>query len=139
MAKTALNVTLISRLDIALGTVEDIIKRKVYSMGLVTHEKLLTDVLTGPRTGRWYRVPGTNRMYQASAPGEAPATRTGALRQSYRVGRVEGTGVDAHVKVGSSMPYAPVLELDKNREHLSTAVKLARPAHEEILRGDWGI
>jgi len=35
--------------------------------------------LSGPRTGRRYRIPGTKAMYTASAPGEPPARRTGQL------------------------------------------------------------
>ena len=49
-------------------------------------------VLRGQRSGRTYRVPGTKKTYQASAPGEAPAVRTGAFRLSWR------TGVDAEKK-----------------------------------------
>lgn len=38
--------------------------------------------LSGERTGRTYVVPGTHKKYRASAPGEAPAARTGELRQA---------------------------------------------------------
>jgi len=40
-------------------------------------------VLRGKRSGRIYRVPSTQRTYQASAPGESPAVRTGAFRLSW--------------------------------------------------------
>ena len=40
-------------------------------------------VLRGHRSGRSYRVPYTRRTYRASAPGEPPATRTGAFRMSW--------------------------------------------------------
>jgi hypothetical protein len=40
-------------------------------------------VLRGSRHGRRYRVPHTGRTYKASAPGEAPAVRTGAFRSSW--------------------------------------------------------
>ena len=46
---------------------------------------LVGDVLTGGRSGRMYKVPGTGAMYQASAPGEPPAVRTGAFRASWTV------------------------------------------------------
>ena len=56
------------------------------------------EVLRGQRHGRRYKVPGTykrqrdkadgkmknGRYYTASAPGEPPAVRTGAFRQSWR-------------------------------------------------------
>ncbi len=40
-------------------------------------------VLRGKRSGRVYRVPFTNKTYRASAPGEAPAVRTGIFRNSW--------------------------------------------------------
>lgn len=40
-------------------------------------------VLSGTRSGRSYKIPGTGRYYTASAPGEPPAVRTGAYRASF--------------------------------------------------------
>jgi hypothetical protein len=40
-------------------------------------------VLRGQRSGRMYRIPGTKVDYRASAPGEAPAVRTGIFRLSW--------------------------------------------------------
>lgn len=40
-------------------------------------------ILYGRRHGRRYKNPSTGKMYTASAPGEAPANRTGTLRLSY--------------------------------------------------------
>jgi len=40
-------------------------------------------VLRGQRSGRRYRVPFTRQTYTASAPGEAPANRTGIFRLSW--------------------------------------------------------
>lgn len=40
-------------------------------------------VLRGERSGKIYRVPNTKQKYRASAPGEAPAVRTGAFRLSW--------------------------------------------------------
>lgn len=63
-------------------------------------------VLRGQRSGRTYNVPGTGRMkynkrnhtatitykkYTASAPGEPPAVRTGAFRESWQP-RTESEG-----------------------------------------------
>ena len=42
----------------------------------------LEQALEGEGSGRTYRIPGTNIYYQASAPGEFPAERTGQLRNS---------------------------------------------------------
>jgi len=41
-------------------------------------------VLRGQRSGRTYRIPYTKKTYQASAPGEPPAVRTGAFRLSWK-------------------------------------------------------
>ena len=50
-------------------------------------------VLRGQRSGRQYRIPHTQRMNQASSPGEAPANRTGMFRLSWRpMIRVEKKG-----------------------------------------------
>jgi len=40
-------------------------------------------VLRGQRSGRIYRIPYTKKTYQASAPGEPPAVRTGMFRLSW--------------------------------------------------------
>ena len=42
------------------------------------------EILRGQRGGRIYGVPGTKRKYQASAPGQPPAVRTGAFRLSWQ-------------------------------------------------------
>ena len=50
-------------------------------------------VLRGQRSGRVYRVPFTKKTYQASAPGEPPAVRTGKFRTSWNTNvRVEKAG-----------------------------------------------
>lgn len=74
--------------------------------------------LTGSRSGRVYRVPGTKRKYTASAPGQAPARRTGRLAQAmkFQVKDNEGlVGIDAsYSKVGKTRvrvaDYATMLE-----------------------------
>lgn len=41
-------------------------------------------VLRGQRSGRTYRIPHSKATYQASAPGEAPANRTGTFRSGWQ-------------------------------------------------------
>lgn len=65
--------------------------------------------LTGNRSGRIYKVPGTQRDYTASAPGEPPASRTGELRQSVTT-EVEGSGRGVIGHVGTSKKYGAQLE-----------------------------
>jgi len=56
--------------------------------------------LSGSRSGRTYKVPGTQRTYTASAPGEAPAVATAELRQSISA-EVEVEGKDVIGRVGT--------------------------------------
>ncbi|WHH58307.1 HK97 gp10 family phage protein [Petroclostridium sp. X23] len=76
-------------------------------------------VLRGQRTGRRYRVPFTGgkrrkpRYYTASAPGEAPANRTGALRASWwqRPRAIkEGSKVTVYPAIASELKYGKILE-----------------------------
>jgi hypothetical protein len=70
--------------------------------------------LTGNRSGRTYFVPGAMRAtYQASAPGESPASATGKLRQRVVADRFrrQGKDVTGRVRVDlRSVPYARRLE-----------------------------
>ena len=47
------------------------------------------DVLKGQRSGRVYKKPHSKATYTASAPGEPPARRSGALRLNWH-GEVKG-------------------------------------------------
>lgn len=139
MARNPVEIKVESHIPQVVGIVQSQLNRKVFAMGKAVQTAMSTQVLVGERYGRWYKVPGTQRRYRASIPGEPPASRTGDLRRSYRVGKVEGTALDTHVKVGSALPYAPILEEQLDRQHLSVALVFAQPDIEAILRGDWGI
>lgn len=83
-------------------------------------------VLTGPRHGRLYPIPGryTKRKrkdkvsglkthltyYRASAPGESPANRTGALRQSFARRVISTTPDTVEAALESGLKYAKLLE-----------------------------
>ena len=95
--------------------------------------------LSGKRTGRVYRVPGTNRTYTASAPGEPPAVMTGQLRTSikYRiVGDMKVTG-----EVGSELKKAVELEFGtkkiKPRPFLRPTFQEELPEIKNILSRRW--
>ena len=95
--------------------------------------------LSGKRTGRVYRVPGTKKTYTASAPGEPPAVMTGQLRTSikYRiVGDMKVTG-----EVGSKLKKAPMLEFGtkkmKPRPFLRPTFQEELPKIKEILSRKW--
>lgn len=72
------------------------------------------EVLRGKRSGRKYRKPYSKRRYTASAPGEPPARRTGALRLSWTGGvdvvRSHTGSMQVTAYIESSMPYAGYLE-----------------------------
>lgn len=87
------------------------------------------EVLRGQRGGRKYRKPFSKQMYTASAPGEAPAVRTGDLRRSWRpIAASEKTKGGVVVKPGirTEVKYAPIL--DSGGEHLA-----ARPYREAVV------
>lgn len=67
------------------------------------------ETLSGSRKGRTYYVPGTRKKYTASAPGQAPAQATSALRQSIKA-LVKGVGDKVIGMVGTSLDYGRMLE-----------------------------
>lgn len=71
-------------------------------------------VLRGQRSGRIYRKPFTKKAtYQASAPGEPPAVRSGALRLSWKPraqSEREGRSVTVHPAIWTDVKYAPILQ-----------------------------
>lgn len=74
------------------------VKRMLVAVNEVRNQTMNT--LSGSRTGRIYKVPGTQKTYTASAPGEAPAVATAELRQSVKTA-VEGEGRDVIGYVGT--------------------------------------
>lgn len=79
-------------------------------------------LMAQPKSGAIYRVPGFKKTYQASAPGQAPAVRTGNLfrRVTHEVGKHT-------VRVGSNVKYHKYLEW-------GTARIAARPSLRPALR-----
>jgi hypothetical protein len=68
-------------------------------------------LMTGPKSGRRYKMPGTKTTYQASAPGQAPAVATGNLRTSITINKVN----DYEYFISIAAPYGKILEFKKNR------------------------
>lgn len=66
----------------------------------------IVETLSGQRSGRTYRVPGTRQFYTASAPGEPPASRTGQLRENHKFRIVD----DNESAVGTDLDHAEYLE-----------------------------
>ena len=72
------------------------------------------EVLRGQRSGKIYRKPFTKKAtYQASAPGGAPAVRSGTLRRSWQPraqSEKEGGSVTVHPAIWTDVKYAPILQ-----------------------------
>ena len=80
--------------------------------------------MTGHKSGRIYKIPGTKRTYQASAPGQAPAAPTGFLRTSITISPVN----KYEYVISISAPYGKILEFQMNRP-------FAIPASEKAWAG----
>ena len=102
------NTKLVWKTDEVLKAIDDgAIKRMSEAVNEVRTVTLET--LSGQRSGRTYFVPGTQKTYTASAPGEPPAQVTSGLRQSVR-GVIESTGPTLDGVVGTPLSYGARLE-----------------------------
>ena len=104
----AAKVRLVFHTKEVMQAIEDAAGQKMLEVVNVVRNQAL-ETLSGNRTGLTYKVPGTQRTYTASAPGEPPAQASGELRQSVSTELVtEGkklTGL-----VGSNSKHAKPLE-----------------------------
>lgn len=119
------------------GALHEEAKRKALQVGHIIRNRVLLG-MAGPKTGRWYRVPGTKKLYRASAPGEYPAVRTDALRSSIKVALRGSGGNVTHVEVGTSVPYGAHLEKGL-RPFLSKAALEEQARILQILGTGWTI
>ena len=88
--------------------VDDIATKRMHQAVNVLRNQTL-ETLSGNRSGRTYKVPGTNRTYKASSPGEPPAQATAELRQSIK-GTVNSKGSKITGTVGTDLDYGLWLE-----------------------------
>lgn len=72
-----------------------------------TAQRVKNKILTGSRTGRIYEL--GSGPHQASAPGEPPASLSGALANSYTWTRMTDVATSS-ANAGSDLPYARTLE-----------------------------
>lgn len=106
---------------------KQVVSRGVRAVNAIRNAEL--EVLSGQRSGRTYRKPYSKATYQASAPGEPPARRTGNLRLHWN-GDVKsemtaGNGVAIVAQLESQESYAGYLENGTSR-------MAARPFVEKI-------
>lgn len=97
--------------------------------------------LSGERHGRTYRVPGTNRTYVASAPGESPAVQTGDFRRSVAINPPAWDDGQISSEVGSKLEKAPMLEFGtrnmRARPSLAPARDDALPIIKQLMEAVW--
>jgi len=98
-------------LEIEVET-REMAKVALQSAAFHLHNAIL-EKLSGQRTGKRYLVPGTSVTYQASAPGEPPATMLGNLRKSISSGNL-------YTEQLSSGPGA--IEVQESTDELSVAI-----------------
>ncbi len=96
------------------------------------------NTLSGQRSGRIYRVPGTQRYYTASAPGEPPAVQLGDLRRSVKT-EVEQEGMVGFV--GTDLLKGPMLEFGTRhiapRPWLRISFEKSLDKVKEIFTRNW--
>lgn len=109
------------------------IEQAFFEIGTETVREVRRLIKSGPKTGRIYRFRG--RPHQASAPGEAPANRSGRLLRSSDY-KVSGS---YQMRVGETVDYAKFLEEGVRgrmapRPHLLKAVNnQARDTENSLL------
>lgn len=124
------------------------INQQVKSRGIRVKNALRNaelEVLKGKRSGRKYRKPLSKRMYTASAPGEPPARRTGALRLNWTGGvenqTTSGNTVKVTAYIESNTPYAGYLENGTSkiapRPYVDRIKEKAQPEIERIVNEDY--
>lgn len=124
----------------AIRALDDAQENRLLEAVTEWHAGVVEDMLTGTRSGREYRIPGSSRTYRASRPGEAPATVTGRLRSSYQF-RVREEGGKKVGEVGSPLDYALYLEKGTKRmaprPHLVPAYYKREDNIKSALQREW--
>ena len=113
---------------------QKVVSRGTRAVNAIRNAEL--EVMRGQRSGRIYKKPGGG-TYQASAPGEAPAVRTGNLRLSWSAElEIEGS-LQGDIKVGaqliSNTEYAQYLEFGK-RSPRPFVEKIQEKAYPDVLK-----
>lgn len=101
------------------------IRNALYTIGkeLWKHSRDL--IKNPPKTGRLYRIKGRKKRHKASAPGQAPANRTGTLRR--HIGFLVQGDTNLEFGVRLLVEYGKYLELGtskmEKREFLTRSVR----------------
>lgn len=130
----------------ALGTAGQAVQAKVGEMKARVNQQVLSrgtravnqlrnaelEVLRGKGSGRTYRKYPYKSTYQASAPGEPPARRTGNLRLHW-TGNVKGGGGNITLELESAEFYA---RLSGKRYKKDGTKTIQGPDHTESIATD---
>jgi phage gpG-like protein len=139
MRQGAVHVTGTQEVQRALAAFGREVAADVSKAVVATALEALTDVRKAiqgpPKTGREYpRGANGDKIHRASAPGEAPATDTGALVSSTYLSRID----DTTQAIGSRLDYAFFLEFGtlrmEPRPSWVPAAERAAPRLEKRLR-----
>lgn len=68
-----MSVEFVNNFSVVKGRLLKGMEKNVQNAAIYYEGEVKKTIASGPKTGKIYKVPGTNRTYQASAPGEAPA------------------------------------------------------------------
>jgi hypothetical protein len=117
----------------AVGKVNKEVASRAFRAANELRNSALT-VLRGRRSGRQYKKPFSRSIYTASAPGEPPAVRSGALRASWKAaaasqGESEDT-VTVKPAITTDVKYAPWLQKGTRDGKIAP-----RPFEEPIVNG----
>ena len=101
------------RINDAMKKISDKAEERMLEASTLVRNNTI-ETLSGARSGRVYRVPGTRVEYTASSPGQAPAVQLGDLRKSVK-GGIEKEGRNVIGFVGSELPKASMLEMGTSK------------------------
>jgi HK97 gp10 family phage protein len=134
-----IEVTFVSNLDSVMKQIDETVKARM-NEAVNTVRNHAVETLSGSRSGKTYRVPGTKVTYTASAPGEPPAVQTGELRQSIST-EIEGEGRDIVGMVGTDKKQGLMTEFGTRnmapRPWLRPSFERKEPDVKEIFLRTW--
>jgi hypothetical protein len=129
-----------SNMPAVMGAISEGALKALYAAANIGRNAVLVN-LQGPRSGRVYKIPGTDATYTASAPGEYPAKvptgpQAGVLQESVHIVQ-QGDGY----LVGTNVPYGLYLEkkdpLHGGREWLRPSLEGVRKEMEAAVGTRW--